>query len=357
MMDPRAPAAATGRRLVFLCIATLALLLAGGITTARAQKVRSAITPDSILVGDVFRAAIRIELPPSYTLVAPDTLPVHQTIENAGRRRLDTRELPDGGTEVTIIYPLTAWRTGEHPLPSIDLTLNGPDGVRVETVNLPVAYIESVLPVDTAGLTPRPPKDVIGASRLIWPWIVAALTIALGIVAFVYYQRRRRPSSPALTFDVAHADSPRERALAALDRLRAQGLVEEGRFKEFYSGTTAALREFLEEYNADWGTELTTAELIVACGPALNDDPATVLARLLSAADQVKFNRGQPTAEAALADWEAARHWVKTFQLRSPAAPEDAPVPRPTDSETDTEVGSDRAPQDSAGQEGREEAP
>lgn len=356
-MDPRALAATAGRRTVLLYAATLAALLVAGTSTARAQQVQSTIVPDSILVGDVFQAAIRLELPPGYSVTAPDTLPVHETVENAGRRRLDTRELPDGGTEFTIVYPLTAWRPGEHPLPPVDLTLTGPEGVRVETVTLPVAYIESVLPVDTAGLTPRPPKDVIGASRLIWPWILAALMLALGLVALVYYQRRRRPRGPALTFDVAHADSPRERALAALDRIRGQGLVEEGRFKEFYSGTTAVLREFLEDNDAAWGTDLTSAELLAACGPALNDDATASLARLLDAADQVKFNRGQPTAEIALADWEAARHWIKSFQLRTPATPDATPEPLSTDLMAGTGPGSGTAPSDDPTEKGREEAP
>jgi len=356
MMDLRAHAATTGRRLVLL-FAALALLPVGTPDIALAQEIRAAIAPDSILIGDVFRAAIRLELPPGYTVTAPDTLPVHETIENAGRRRVDTRELSDGGTEVTIVYPLTAWRTGEHPLPAIDLVLNGPDGIRIETVTLPVANVASVLPVDTAGLTPRPPKDVIGASRLIWPWVVAALTLAAGIVAFVYYQRRRKPSGPKLTFDVAHAASPRERALAALDRLRAQGLVEQGRFKEFYTGTTAALRAFLEEYDDAWGTELTSAELVAVCRPYLSDDTLAGLVRILDAADQVKFNRGQPSAESALADWEAARHWIKSFQLHAPTEPDAESALLAAEPGTDAGAGPEHSPRDHAAGEGREEAP
>lgn len=322
-MDRRSPDATgtRGRRLALICCAIAALLLAGGLDNARAQQLRSAITPDTILVGDVFRAAIRLDLPPGISLGAPDTFPISGAIENAGRRQQSTRELPAGGTEITIVYPLTAWRTGEHALPPVTITLTGPDGIREHTATFPSAYVESVLPVDTAGIMPRPPKDVIGASRLIWPWIVAALTIALGLVALVFYQRRRRPRGPALSFDVANAGSPQDRALAALDRVHDRGLLEEGNLKEFYSGTIAALRDFLEEYDTAWGTELTSAELLERCGTALSKEAAAGLERLLVAADQVKFNRRQPAAETALADWEAARHWVKAFQLRLPMAP------------------------------------
>lgn len=315
-MDRLATASTAMIHRTALILATLSALLAGGVGVARAQEVRSTLAPDTILPGDVFRAAIRVELPPGYSLAAPDTIPIADEVENAGRRRIETRELPDGGTEVEITYPLTAWSPGDHHLPAVDLTLSGPDGIWIETVTLPVVSVASVLPGDTSELAPRPPKDVIGASRLIWPWILAALTIALGVVGFVYLQRRRRPPSPALALDVADPGSPRERALAALDRIRAAQLLERGEFKQFYAETASVLRIFLEEYDPDWGTDLTSGELIAATAAAIDDDSAVVLAKFLDAADQVKFNRRDATAEAAVADWEMVRHWIKAFRVK-----------------------------------------
>jgi hypothetical protein len=300
-------------------------LCAAGLTTAEAQQVRTAITPDSIRVGDVFNAAIRVEVPPGFTLTAPDSLPIAGEVENAGRVRRTTRELPDGGEEVTIVYPLTAWRTGEHTLPAIRIRVAGPDSARDLAADLPSALVSSVLPADTAGIDPRPPKDVVGPSRLLWPWIVGVLTVVAALTALVYYRRRLRDRIPALTFDVAHADSPKERALASLDEIRASGLLEAGEFKRFYSAATAALRAFLEEFDTAWGTELTSSEIVMACRDAIPQEQADQLAQLLHTADQVKFNRREPATAEALAEWRAVRDWVDHFELLGPVAPVEEP--------------------------------
>jgi hypothetical protein len=320
-----------GLRRSFGILGTLALavvLAAIRAPAAHAQEIRSAISPDSVLVGDVFHAAIRVNVPPGLTLSAPDSLPVTGEIENAGRMRRSTRELPGGGSEVTLVYPLSAWRTGQLELPQVTLTLTGPDGAREAIAAFPNPLVRSVLPGDTTGLRPRPPKDVLGPSRLLWPWVLGALTLVAAVTGFVYYGRRRRQRVPALSFDVAHADSPRERALAALDRVRSRGLVEAGQFKAFYIGTTAALRAFLEEYDTAWGTELTSVEVLQACRNAISGADADRLAELLDAADHVKFNRRTPTPAEAFGEWEAVRQWVDHFQIRGPGpavSTEDAP--------------------------------
>lgn len=297
----------------------IALLVAGGLREAAAQVVRTAVTPDTISIGDIFHAAARVRIPPGAILAAPDTLATSGDLENAGRMRRTTRELPDGDTEITLIYPLTAWRTGELELPAVTIRLTDPNGTEeVLSAAFPNTLIMSVLPVDTAGVEPRPPKDVLGPSRLLWPWIVGAITLAAAVVAFVYYRRRTRSRGLGLTFDVARADSPKERALAALDRVRGLGLIENGEFKMFYTGTVAALRAFLEEYDTAWGTELTSSELLAACRDALPTRDAEDLARILAAADQVKFNRRVPAAPEAIEDWTTVRSWIEGFELRVP---------------------------------------
>jgi hypothetical protein len=309
-------------------LAILVVIGAGRADIVIAQEVRTAIVPDTILVGDVFRAAIRLELPPGWTMVAPDSLATSGEVENAGPAGRTTRERPDGGSTVTLAYPVTAWRTGEVDLPPITIVLNGPDGAEELSASFPVVLIRSVLPADTAGVEPQPPKDVFGPSRLLWPWIVGALTLAATLAGLIYYRSRRRAGGPALTFDIAESRSPRERALAELDRLRGEGLVEAGETKEFYSGTTAVLRAFLEEFDSEWGAELTSTELLNACRGSIHDSDLDGLAQLLDAADQVKFNRRQTAPAEAFGEWEAVRRWVDQFQLpppnpRSPIGPEE----------------------------------
>ena len=96
--------------------ALLALASAGAVA---AQQPQAAVIPQSITVGDVFHAAVRLELPPGATLGAPDTRALPEHVELAGRRevRVDTA---DGARRVTLIYPLSAWRPGEYALQPVD---------------------------------------------------------------------------------------------------------------------------------------------------------------------------------------------------------------------------------------------
>src|SRR5690606_16819209 len=107
---------------------------------------------------------------------------------------------------------------------------------------------------------------------------------------------------------------PRERALAALDRARALGLLEAGEIKAFYSLVADALREFLEAVEPRWGRDLTTSELLAGLAAELEDEPCSRLAGVLAAADMVKFARRRPDAAGAVGEWQAARDWVAAFE-------------------------------------------
>jgi hypothetical protein len=295
-----------------LAVAVAALLPTAG----RAQQIGTAVTPDTIYVGDVFRAAVRVVLPPGWGVTFPDTLPVAGEVENAGRGERRSRELPGGGREVTIVYPLTAWSPGSAQLPALSLRLESPEGERSLEATFSEPRVRSVLPRDTAGIESRPPKDVLGPGRLVWPWIAALAALLAAVVALVYWRRRRRAATPALSFETALADSSRERALRALDEVRSLGLVERGEVKEFYSRTVGVVRALLEELSPAWGGELTTTELIKSLeAGGLAEESTAHLAPLLEGADQVKFNRRHPASAEAFGEWSELRRWVEGVEL------------------------------------------
>ena len=297
-----------------------ALVLPG---LAAAQQVAAAVSPDTAHVGDVVRAAIRVELPPGYRAILPDSLPLQGEVENAGRRTLAIDSLPGGGTRVTAIYPIAAWRPGEAAIPAVPVHVEGPGGARELSVNFPPLAIRSVLPPDTAGVEPRPPKDVLGSSRTVWSLVVALLVAAALVAAGVLLYRRRRAAIPV----AEPVASPRERVLAALDDARRSGLVESGEFAAFYSLCTAAVRAFLAEMDPRWSGDLTTPELIDAMAAGLDRAAVAELGRILEAADRVKFARRRPSVDEALAEWHAMRRWAESFELPAPApAAATAPV-------------------------------
>jgi hypothetical protein len=301
---------------------TLAVLVALP-AALEAQRIGAAIHPDTITVGDPALAAVRVALPAGFDAVFPDTLDMAGDLENAGPRAIAMEDEPDGGRVVTVTYPFTAWRPGDRLLPPVVVELVAADGETARLEARPGAvHVASVLPADTAGIQPRPLKDVLGGERsLAWLWLLGLVLALLALAAWLYLRRRRR-----VAVDDLPQVPPRERAPATLERARAGGLVEAARYREFYTLLGDALRHYQAGLAPYWGADLTTGELIgrMAADPRVGD--VGTLGAVLRRADLVKFARRAPDPAEAWADWTAARDWVLAFDWPPPAPEPAEPV-------------------------------
>jgi hypothetical protein len=285
----------------------------------RAQQPQTAIVPESITVGDVFRAAIRFELPAGVQIAAPDSIALPPDLELAGRReaRVDTA---GGGQRVTIIYPLTAWRPGSYELPPLALRLVTDGTERTMAVAFPAFSVRSVLPADTAGIEARPAKDVLGASRLWWP-ILLGLLVAAAVAAALYYwwRRRRKPRAVELAAPAPRVPA-RTATLEALHALRTSGLLERGEVKLFHERMSEALRHYVATLRPEWSPDLTTAELAHRMAAAGASPHTVELVRILAAADLVKFARRRAATDESLFELDAAVRWVEAAEPEPVAA-------------------------------------
>lgn len=299
---------------------TFLLLAIGGPVAA--QSPQAAVVPRTITVGDVFHAAIRVDAPPEADIDAPQSLALPADLETAGVRevRVDTVA---GIRRITFVYPLTAWRPGAYALPELSLRMATADGERTITVEIPPFEVSSVLPADTAGIEPRPAKDVLGASRVWWPLLGLLLLAALAAVAVWAWLRRRRPLARAAP---AVRVAPRDAALARLDELAAAGHLERGDLRAFYALLTDTLRHYVATVDPAWGMDLTTRELSARMRGAGHAE-ALDLTRILGTADLVKFARATVAPAHAAADLQAARAWVRNVP-REQAPADDASVRR-----------------------------
>lgn len=322
------PGRAIGRASAGAALGFVALL--GGALPARAQDGRAtvgtAILPDTLHVGDVARAALRVRLPLNARVQFPDTLSVPTDVEAAGTRQLQT-DTVDGQLEVTAIYPITAWRPGPFQLPPASILFAGETGVDSLVARFPEAHVISMLPEDTAGVEPRPAKDVFGGDRVWWP-LLAGLALLLALAALLYWLwAGRRDRTPAPLAPIG--PTARERALALMERARSAGLVEKNELKAFYSLVAEAVRGYMEAVEPAWGADLTTTELL----PRLHARDAVPVMqdvlRVLHRADLVKFARFQPATAEAYGDWSVAYDWIERFDGvdREVAAVADEAVP------------------------------
>lgn len=290
---------------------------------AWAQRRGAAVTPDTITVGDHFRVAVRIEVPPGMRIIFPDTLEVPEDVEAAARRELVSDTAMPGIETMTAVYTLTSWKTGTIELPPATLRLLTEQGEETIEVEVPPVNVTSVLPQDTAGIEPMPLKDVLGPARAMLPMLLGLLLLLMLAGLAIWLWKRRRIEAPVL--EVTPGLPPRKRALDALDRLIASGMLERD-LRAFYFALTAIVRGYVGELNRDWGTDLTTAELRarmlggLRLGPNQSDATAAAFASrgmrldaLLGRADLIKFARQAAGAQDGARDHEAARRFVQEF--------------------------------------------
>lgn len=277
--------------------ALLAALLLGG--PVQAQAVRVGVEPAVVTVGEPFH------------LVAESLadrgarLELRVAADSAGRFEVTRERGADPSAGIAWVR-VVAWRTGPQARLDGALRITGPDGrTREVPLQLQTPVVRSVLPADTGRIPPRPPRDVLGADRVVLWWAVAA-GAALLLLVLAHLWRRRRLRAPVRAG--AGAD-PRADALRALERIRRSDLLARGEVRRFYEETAEVVRGFAAAWSGEWSRDLTSGELLARLRAAAAPG-SSALAEVLGAADLAKFAARTGDAESALREWEIARAWI-----------------------------------------------
>ncbi|MDR1671036.1 MAG: hypothetical protein LBR57_00780 [Alistipes sp.] len=273
----------------------------------RAQDTRPTVTAsfdrDSVMIGDQFTLSLRVDkdmmqlvnFPELTGNVQPSGVEIiseapADTITTDGRRQIITKN-----------YTLTIWDAGLYNLgrlPALYVdknvvdTLWSADSMRIRVDTFAID-LEKDKPHDI-----KPPLRLSLRIGEIAGWV--ALTLAalavLGVGVWLLSKYRRhipllggsRPSLP-----------PHVEAIRRLEALRNQKLPQNGRHKQYYSGITDILRDYLERRFSIRAMEMTSSEIIEAVdSPRRNgevdDKRFDDLTNLLRTADLVKFAKWVP---------------------------------------------------------------
>lgn len=287
--------------------ALLALALASPLR-AQPPRVQVGVAPDTVTVGDRFRAAVFVPVAPGGQVEVQLPPPPDGSWQPVGEvQRTDSAGI------ARIVVPMVAWVPGPRGGARGEVRITGRGGgVATIPVTIPLPYVRAVLPADST--QPRGPRDVVDVPRRSWAWAwIAAALLLLALLGGWLFVRGRRRGGVRVTADA------REHALAELDRVRASGLEVSDR-EAFYARTSAVLREFLASADPALGTDLTSHELMDRLSRnGSRPDDVERLADVFADADLAKFARRSPSPERALDDWAAARRWVETFGRRGAA--------------------------------------
>ena len=259
---------------------TLSGRLQGGIT----------ITPDTVRVGDPFTVAIRVRAALGATIEFPAAPDSGGPVEPLDPVQIGTTA-DSTGVDQTASYRLAAWRVGTFQIPFADVLVRQDIGNRRVEVSGVVVHVVSVLPADTAGIEPKPPRAVFTFGLPWWVWALAA-AVAIAILSLIIWLWRRRRSAPVM-HEAPYAIAQRE-----FQRVEGLGLLAAGERARHVSLMVEVLRDYLASVVAGASVAQTSNELAGAMRRA-NVGVSARSAALLSEVDLVKFARRSVTAERA----------------------------------------------------------
>ena len=251
---------------------------------------------DSILIADQIRYGVRISRLEADTRLTPlMDAPLSDSLMKVRDWHLDTLRTwqPKEGparSDVELSLTLTSFEAGRFRLPGIAVERWFRDGI-VDTLRFEGREVEYlVMPVDTATFRVHDLKKQIHYPVTfveVLPWVggvllIAAL-IALGVFLFRKYLRKRDEQ-------VLRSEPPHIIALRKLDAWRGDKYWTEDKQKQFYSGVTDALREYIAARYGIGAMEMTSRELFDALkGEDIDLTLRTGLQKLFETADFVKF--------------------------------------------------------------------
>jgi hypothetical protein len=236
----------------------------GGVV-APPLAVHTRALPDKAQLGEPFEYEIVIthEKGQLYELRSPGELPDFELIDQ-------TRSRQDGNQSATTTFKLkiSGFTLGKKELPRLTFDIDEPDRRGSVQVEGPEVEILGTLPPDAeqkgAQLYGLKPLEEVPVRSWRLLYALAGLCAA-GALAYGLYRLWKRPRAPEAAL-VAPPKALHERAMEALEALRAEDLPGKGRVREYYFRLSEILRGYLGELYHFEALESTSSELIEALG-------------------------------------------------------------------------------------------
>lgn len=151
---------------------------------------------------------------------------------------------------------------------------------------------------------------------LLWPWILAAIIIAL--IVWTYFKRKKEIStvSSSLSIDTrpAHVIAQEE-----IEKLKNSRLFEEARYQEFYFELSEILKRYFERRFSMPATKMTTVELYRHLKQSeLDPQILSRFKNLFDRADLVKFAKVSPEKNWHSLDIESSLYLVESTKPKEP---------------------------------------
>jgi len=315
----------------------------GGRVILKEGSFIKPVTPrDSILVADRLLYGFELDNVPDSTVLAfPQVAnPFMQDVLALPMWQVDTVKVQKIKADNSRLLDIRAaisiqpFEEGTYELPPLFVQRIHKDGT-VDTLQFDRQTIQVfTMPVDTATYIPHDLRKQAGyplTASEVMPWLMGIWALALLVIGLIAWLRSRRRNADGPAFrEPAHIT-----ALRKLDKYRGDKFWAPDKQKQFYSGVTDALREYIVSRYGVGAMEMTTAEIFEGLrGTDIPVDLYEEMKDLFERADFVKFAKyvASPEDNATVLP-QAVRFVTSTYQTQveeeSAAETEEDEAPKP----------------------------
>ncbi len=272
-------------------IFTFMLLLCVGQAQAQVT-VEQNVDSVGILIGDQAHLKLDVTLPKGAHLQWPQLaanqymVPGVEVVEITDG---DTVNVEGGQQKVSRVYTITSFDEKLYALPALSVKVNG------KTYKGGTSALK-VITVDVDTLHPNqfyPPKDVQDNPFLWSEWSpvlwISLLTLALMLLMFFLFIRLRENKPIITQFKIVRHVPAHQRALSAIEKIKAQHMQQSEDQKSYYTQLTDTLRKYIQERFGFNAMEMTSTEIIDRLRESSDRKMLDELTELFATADLVKF--------------------------------------------------------------------
>jgi len=234
----------------------------------------------------------------------------------------------DGGNERRLRFVITAYQTGNIQLPALTVPYMV-NGQRAQAQGEPLSFsVESVIPPGDQASDIRPlkpqlelPLSPAGSLRVVLGLAVAALAL---VIAVVLARARLGRIAPRGIEEAAVESGPEQEARAELDALAAEGLLQQGYYRDHYARMAECIRRYVTQRYGFPASALTTTELGARMQRGgVGRWRARLVAGLLTECDAVHYAHYVPAPARAEADLQMAYEIVDLTLSQETRSPEE----------------------------------
>ena len=275
------------------CVVAVLSLVAWSLSffPSLAQRVESKISSVQMLVGEQVAVTVtahakdtaRVEFPRS--LLVPSGIEVLEAIEE------DPVSEDDGMVRRRCSYILTSFKDTLYPLPPIPVKISGKEyptnqlALQVLTVDVDTTNFEKYYGPKEVQELPMSWKDDEWGTPFWLSFLVVVLLLA-GIWLFA----RLKSNKPIIArIRIIKHIPPHQKAMKAIDEIKANHMVTAENPKEYYTRLTDTLRQYINERYGFNAMEMTSSEIIERLMKADDKQSLDELRQLFTTADLVKF--------------------------------------------------------------------